>query len=139
MAPPTGWQKCEARVHCYNLAVFGRKMCSKHLEVYSRASREKREAEERLLSVIDQDAHSTTKKKRNEATREYHRRRSERLKASGLCVSCGKNPAKETIFKCSHCADKFRKYGQRYKACRKEKLKKASNKLLELELSFLGR
>lgn len=51
--------------------------------------------------------------------RELCRERRARLKAAGICVRCGKNPAREGRTRCQACEDKKRQSEIKYKILRK--------------------
>lgn len=57
--------------------------------------------------------HKLKAKKQRES--EYHKRIREERKAKGICVVCGKYPARQNITLCKICADKQNRYQARYR------------------------
>lgn len=66
----------------------------------------------------------------NAIHRQYNRERRERLKAAGLCIDCGANPAADGIVRCRMCQRKKVESGKMYRM--RERFKREAERVREV-------
>lgn len=127
-------QKCASSKYCRLHYTTG-KRCEKHKEYQRNQKRRKLEAQQLVLSSVDDKVETKSSEPSKDTVKA--RKRRQRYRERGLCSRCGQEPPVEGGIRCLPCRDKAAQYSREAYVRRNEKLKQATKALFEKKPDLL--